>query len=214
MILTLNAKWKIDPCGPLRREDQAEDLWSLINSIGSIMSGTALSPWFVGESNEEQLRNDGELDDLVLEIYSADSLGSSVIAFLPAIMLATEIGLHKAYSWFDLTKVSVDLHPGERPFNVSSPWWNNYFNYSHKDPQYMLAVSPQAPDLARTAQLTCPNLFSSDGNNLLSRSWGLIECAVIISLLSTEKPEWDSLSIEALRCRSVSVLEARDGKEP
>ena len=73
MILSLTGTWNIDPCGPLRDSEDAEDL-------SSIMAGIALSPWYVGESNDES-------DTLVLETYSANEGSAPVAGYLPSIML-------------------------------------------------------------------------------------------------------------------------------
>lgn len=197
MILTLSAVWQKDPHGPFRDFGQSEDLWSLINAVGSIMSGFSLFPWFLGETNEGELRLDGFSEDLVLEFYSSDKTHSSAIEYLPSIMLATEIGLQKGYSSFNLSKIHLALHPGEHSRVPTDPWWNNYFNSSQSNPRYVIEVSPEPRDLASLAESICPNLFSSDGTTLLASSWGLVECASLVSVLSTIEPEWSSLSIES-----------------
>lgn len=197
MILTLSGTWIIDPRGPLRRSKQGEDLWSYINAIGSIMSGTALSPWFIGESNDEQLHYNGVPEDVMLEFYASEGADSSALDFLPAIMFATDIALQQGFSSFDLRSVRVDRHPGERPGAPTDSWWNNYFNHSHDDAQQVLEISPELPGFEHAAQSECPNLFSCDGSTLLAQSWGLNECAVLISLLSSIQPDWASITIES-----------------
>lgn len=204
MIVTLTSTWIVNPRGPLREDSQPEDLWSLINAIGSIMSGSPLSPWFIGESNDGELRNTAQAENLILELYPADQLKSSAVEFLPAIMLATDMALRKAFLPFELSKVRLDLHPGERPGRrpgtSEAPWWNNYFNHAHSahdNPKYAIELSPESAGFAGIAQSACPNLFEADGARLLAHSWGLVECAALVSLLTQVEPDWSSLSIEA-----------------
>lgn len=197
MILTLSAAWQKDPHGPFRDSEQSEDLWSLINAIGSVMSGSSLFPWFLGESNEEKLRFDGLAENLVLEFYSSDQTQSSAFKYLPAIMLATDIALRKGFCSVELSKIEIAVHPGERPNVPTDPWWNNYFNNSQTDPRYVIKVSEAQPDLAQIAESMCPKLFKSDGSRLLASSWGLVECACLVYVLTDIQPEWSSLSIEA-----------------
>lgn len=197
MILTLSAVWKKDPHGPFRNSEQFEDLWSLINAVGSIISGSSLFPWFLGESNEEELCFDGLCEELVLEFYASDQTHPSAVEYLPVIMLATEIGLRKGFSSFELSKIDVALHPGESCRVPTDPWWNNYFNNSQSHPRYVIEVSPEPSDLALLAESICPNLFSSDGTALLASSWGLVECASLVSVLSTIEPQWSVLSVKS-----------------
>lgn len=197
MILTLRAAWQKDPHGPFRDSEQSEDLWSLVNAIGSMMSGSSLFPWFLGESNEEELRFDGLAEDLVLEFYSSDQTQSLAYKYLPAIMLTTDIALRKGFCSFELAKIEIAPHPGERLKVPADPWWNNYFNNSQSDPRYEIKVSEELPGFALLAESMCPNLFKSDGSRLLASSWGLVECACLVSVLATTTPEWSLLSIEA-----------------
>ncbi len=203
MILTLSATWNIDPCGPLRRSEPAEDLWSLINATGSIMSGFSLFPWFMGESNEEELQYSGYPEDLLLEFYCSDETRTSVVEFLPAIMLATEIALEKAFLSFEPQKVSVSLHPGERLCAPSQQWWDNYFNESRCGSKRLLKVTPELPELVKAAQSACPKLFSNESGHLICNSWGLVESAALISLITSIKQDWSCLSIESLPMAAV-----------
>ncbi|AZA10904.1 hypothetical protein [Corynebacterium gerontici] len=197
MILTLSAKWQIDPNGPLRKAEQAEDLWSVINAVGSLMSGEPLFPWFLGESNEDGLLFDGSPEDLVLEFYSAEHAKPSAVEFLPAIMLATDIALRNAFSTFDLANVRLSLHPGEQSCALSRPWWDNYFNQSRGGTRHLVKLAPALPDIGHAAQSACPNLFSVEGDNLIAGSWGLVECAVLVAVVTSVMPVWSTLAIES-----------------
>lgn len=197
MILSLTGTWSINPRGPLREAEDAEDLWSLINSIGSIMSGAALSPWFVGETNDSIVRTNGEVDTLILEIYAADDGEQSVVSYLPSIMLATAIGLEKAYAQVKLSQIAVELHPGERPASISAPWWGNFFNEEKSNTTWNITVSPPPPYLARNASSALPYLFQEDGGKLMSTSWGIMEAAALISIFTEESGDWNNIVINS-----------------
>jgi len=148
------------------------------------MSGTALSPWYVGESNDES-------DALVLEIYSANEGSAPVAGYLPSIML---VGLE--YKQVAPSRITVELHPGENPVSASAPWWGNFFNRIHRNETWDLTVSPFSPGLARKASDKLPYLFDADGDNVTSTSWGLMEAAALISVFAEENAQWKKISID------------------
>ena len=197
MILSLTGTWSINPFGPLRDSDDAEDLWSLINSTASIMSGAALSPWFVGESNDSEILGNGQVDTLVFGIYSADESSAPVATFLPSIMLAIQISLKKAYKPVTPSRITVELHPGDKSGSVPACWWGNFFNRIERYATWDLTVSPFSSELARKASHRIPYLFDTDGNNLTSSSWGLMETAALISFITEENAHWQKVSIDS-----------------
>ncbi|WJY89033.1 hypothetical protein CCONF_02370 [Corynebacterium confusum] len=197
MILSLTGAWSINPLGPLRESEDAEDLWSLVNATVSIMSGTPLSPWFVGESNDSEIRGNGELDTLVLEVYAADKDSGSAVSYLPSIMLAIKISLEKAYKPAALSRVALDSHPGEYPASTPAPWWGNFFNRIEGNESWDLTVSPFSSGLARKASTVLPYLFRAEGQDLTSTSWGLMEAAALISVFAEENARWKKIVIDS-----------------
>lgn len=197
MILSLTGAWSINPLGPLRESEDTEDLWSLVNATASIMPETPLSPWFVGESNDSEIRGNGQLDTLALEVYAADKDSGSAVSYLPSIMLAIKMSLVKTYKPAALSRVALDLHPGEFPTSTPAPWWGNFFNRREGNESWDLTVSPFSPGLARKASTVLPYLFRAEGQDLTSTSWGLMEAAALISVFAEENANWKKIVIES-----------------